>query len=537
MKKSNSKSKSKSPKRSQKSKILEDDKIDEILENITLKRPRNPYTYFCIEEVEKFKKKNKGEKIELKTFSAECASKWKKLGDKDKSKYNDKFEDDKLRYKKDLETVRHYLFMDYNDIVHRPPTAYRLFLNERLREGFDKNEDPKEVKKKASDDWRRMSLEDKAEYIEKKKENDSWFEKAKKTRKVTPLTLFVQNTLDLAREKQKPFPKLADIADAWKSVKPTEKKKYEEYANTINEEREKLQNIYELVHGMKPKRPAGAFRVFLQEKAKKKELHSLKEGKELWEKLSEDEKESYLKKAHTLRLAYKYKKMIYNKKIKKILPKRPANAYGQFLKEKKGMKIPKGEKAVQYWRPYYDELSKDKKKKYEEKAAREKERYQKKMDEFKNVVFDMPKRPLNAFTLYVRDRIPDLRKEKNNEKAPVAKLLKMAAKEWTSEDGVSQRKYEKKAEYDKKRFKKQLKEFETLGYYKKNYRAERTKKEEDDDDEEEEEKTTKRKKRSASSKKGTKKTRSKSRSKSKSKTQDMKRRTKSGKKSSTQKRK
>ena len=538
MKKSNSKSKSKSPKRSQKSKILEDDKIDEILENITLKRPRNPYTYFCIEEVEKFKKKNKGEKIELKTFSAECASKWKKLGDKDKSKYNDKFEDDKLRYKKDLETVRHYLFMDYNDIVHRPPTAYRLFLNERLREGFDKNEDPKEVKKKASDDWRRMSLEDKAEYMEKKKENDSWFEKAKKTRKVTPLTLFVQNTLDLAREKQKPFPKLADIADAWKSVKPTEKKKYEEYANTINEEREKLQNIYELVHGMKPKRPAGAFRVFLQEKAKKKELHSLKEGKELWEKLSEDEKESYLKKAHTLRLAYKYKKMIYNKKIKKILPKRPANAYGQFLKEKKGMKIPKGEKAVQYWRPYYDELSKDKKKKYEEKAAKEKERYQKKMDEFKNVVFDMPKRPLNAFTLYVRDRIPDLRKEKNNEKAPVAKLLKMAAKEWTSEDGVSQRKYEKKAEQDKKRFKKQLKDFETLGYYKKNYRAERTKKEEDDDDEkEEEEKTTKRKKRSSSSKKGTKKTRSKSRSKSKSKTQDMKRRTKSGKKSSTQKRK
>jgi hypothetical protein len=287
---------------------------------------------------------------------------------------------------------------------------------------------------------------------------------------------------------------------------------------------------------MKPKRPAAAFRVFLQEKAKEKALHSLQEGKELWDKLSEDEKESYLKKSHTLKLAYKYKKMIYDKKIKKILPKKPATAYGYFLKEKKGMKVPKGERPLTYWRPYYDELSKDKKKKYEEKAAREKERYQKKMDEFKNVVFDMPKRPLNAFTLYVRDRIPDLRKEKNNEKAPVAKLLKMAAKEWTSEDGVSQRKYEKKAEQDKKRFKKQLKDFETLGYYKKNYRAERTTKE-DDSDEEEEEKTTKRKKRSSSSKKASKKTRSKSRSKSKSKTQDMKRRTKSGKKSSTQKRK
>ena len=76
----------------------------------------------------------------------------------------------------------------------------------------------------------------------------------------------------------------------------------------------------------------------------------------MWDKLSEDEKESYLKKSHTLKLAYKYKKMIYDKKIKKILPKKPATAYGYFLKEK------------------------------------------------------------------------------NNEKAPVAKLLKMAAKEWTSED-------------------------------------------------------------------------------------------------------
>ena len=50
---------SKSPKRSQRTKILQDDEIDEIMENITLKRPRNAYTQFCMEEVEKFKSKNK----------------------------------------------------------------------------------------------------------------------------------------------------------------------------------------------------------------------------------------------------------------------------------------------------------------------------------------------------------------------------------------------------------------------------------------------------------------------------------------------
>ena len=535
-KRTNSKSKGKSPKRSQKTKILVGDELDEILENITLKRPRNPYTYFCLDEVDKFKKKNKGEKINLKTFSGECAEKWKKLGEKDIKKYKDKFEEDKMRYRKDLETVRHHLFMDYNDVVHRPPTAYRLFLNERLREGFDKNEDPTIVKKKASEDWRQMSLDDKAEYMDKKKENDKWFDKAQKTRKVTPLTMFVQKALDAAREKNQEFPKLAELAKAWKSLKPGEKKTYIDYANTINEERERLQNVYELVHGIKPKRPAGAFRVFLQEKAKAKELHSLQEGKDLWEKLSEDEKEAYLKKSHTLRLAYKYKKMIYNKKIRKILPKKPANAYGQFLKEKKGIKMPKGEKAVVYWRPYFDKLPKDQLKKYKEKADREKERYEKKMEEYKKYVFDMPKRPLNAFNLYVKDRIPDLKKE--NADTPVAKLLKICAKEWISEDGVSQAKYEKKAEYDKKRFKKQLKDFETLGYYKENYRAERKPKVEEESEDEEEEKRTKKKKRSSSSsKKSTKRGKSKTRSKSKSKTQDVKRSSKSRKKSGTQRKK
>ena len=446
-KRSNSKSKGKSPKKSQKTSILSGDELDDILENITLKRPRNPYTYFCLDEVEKFKKNNKGKKIVLKTFSGDCANKWKELGEKEKKKYLTKFEEDKLRYKKDLETVRHHLFMDYNDVVRRPPTAYRLFLNERLREGFEKNADPKEVQKQASEDWRKMSLDDKAEYLAKKKENDSWFEKAKKTRKVTPLTMFVQQALDAARNKNEEFPKLADLAKVWKNLKESEKKKYETYANSINEEREKLQNIYELVHGIKPKRPAGAFRVFLQEKAKAKELHSIKEGKELWDKLSEDEKEAYLKKSHTLRLAYKYKKMIYNKKIKKILPKKPATAFGQFLKEKKGMKIPEGAKAVTYWFEAYEKLPKDKKRKYEDKAARDRERYSRKMEEYKNYVFDMPKRPLTAFSLYVKDRVPDLKKE--NDKAPVTKLIKIAAKEWQSEDGVSQAKYEKKAEEEK----------------------------------------------------------------------------------------
>ena len=519
--------KGKSPKRnSQSSKVVDDDEIDEIMENIDLKRPRSAYTHFCMDEIENFKKKNKGKKIDLPTFSKECANKWGELSKKEKDRYNEKFEEDKMKYKSDLEKVRHYLFKDYNDIVRRPPTAYRIYLNEKLREGFDKNLDPKEVKSKASREWRMMSNEDRQIYQDKKKDNDDWFEKAKKTKKVNALSIFVQRTIQKAKDKNTEPPTITEIGPIWRKLPNSEKEKYRTYADEINEERNRLYDIYELVNGIKPKRPAGAFRVFLQEKAKEKALHNIQEGKELWNKLSEDEKEKYLKKAHTCRVAYKYKKMIYNKKIKKILPKRPGNAFAQYLKDKKGQKVPKGEKAVVYWRESYDQLPKDKKKKYEEKAAKEKEKYERKIDEFKNYVFDMPKRPLNAFTLFVKDRLPDLKNDKKD--VPTAKLLKIVAKEWNEEDGVSQSKYEKLALKDKKRFIRQLKDFEKLGYYKKNSRGERTKKEDDEEDEEEEEeekpKRTMKKKRSTSSK-STKK--SSKRTKSTSKTQEPKRRSSS----------
>jgi len=50
----------------------------------------------------------------------------------------------------------------------------------------------------------------------------------------------------------------------------------------------------------------------------------------------------------------------------------------------------------------------------------------------------MPKRPLNAFNLFIKDRIPDLKK--SNDKIPITKLIKIATKEWQSEDGISQAK-------------------------------------------------------------------------------------------------
>jgi len=521
--KSRSASKSKK-KNSQPIALYEDEeKIDQIIKDITLKRPRNAYTQFVLSQSDQIKSKNKDSKIKIADLSANCAEKWKKMSKEEKKKYVKLYEEEKQKYKNDLELVRHYLFKDYQDTVHRAPTAYQIFVSEKLRLGFEQNLDPKDIKKAAATEWSQMTEEQKGVYKDKKKQNDSWFEKAKKIRKITPIALFIQKKYDEAKETKKDPPKLADIAPLWKKLSKKEKQTYEKYAQELNEEKEHLQDLYEITHGVKPKRPNGAFRIFLQEKAKNNEIKSLTQGQELWKKLTEEQKEEYLKKSHRCQLAYKYKKMIYVKQIKKILPKRPGNAYTQFLKEKKGQKIPEGQNFLKYWRSVYEKLTPEEKAKYEEKAKKAKEIYDKKFEQFANKVFDMPKKPLSGFTFYVAEKMPLLKKEKPD--LLLNDLSKQIAEEWQKEPEEKKAEYIKKSEEDKKRFKRQFREFKKKGYYSNNPDGDV-----DEEDEKEEKKSSKKKsgskmsskksRKNASKKKDNdKKKSSKSKSKSKKKSQ------------------
>lgn len=513
------KSKSKKSKENRNSQFDSDEKIDQIMKDITLKKPRNAYTQFVLNEVEIIKSKNKDTKIDIQDLSSTCAEKWKKMKDVEKKKYAKIFEEEKVKYKSDIELVRHYLFKDFNDIIYSAPTAYRIYLNEKLRDGLEQGSDPKEVKKEATTSWARMSEEEKKVYLDKKRENDNWFQKAEKIKKVNPIALFIQKKIEEAKQKHKDPPTVKDIAPAWKTLPKNEKKSYERYAQELNEEKEKLRDIYEIVHGVKPKRPAGAFRIFLQEKAKNNEIKTLSDGHNLWKNLSEDEKEEYLTKSHRCQLAYKYKKMIYNKKIKKLVPKKPGGALYQFLKEKKGQKPPNGENWLKYYRTAFSNLSNEQKKKYEEKAEKAMEKYEKKMAQFQDRIFDMPKKPYSGFLLYVSDRMPDLKKEKPNQ--PNQTLIKIIAKEWVGGKNVNQASYNKKAEKDKARFKKQFLEFQKLGYY---YKTKEVNYEEDDEDNKSK-KSKKSKKKSVS--KATSQKTKKNRSSSKGKTQPTKSRSKS----------
>ncbi len=261
------------------------------------------------------------------------------MKEKEKQPYFKKFEDEKIKFEADCQMVSHYLFRDFNDVIMRKPSAFRIFLMKRMEQGFENGENSKEINKKASYDWKIMPPEEKKQYLALKRKSDNWFAKVNKFKKVTALAMFVQKVFSEAKKKNTEVPNNKDIVAAWRKLSDNAKIKYEKFAEEVNKERKELNEIYELVHGIKPRRPIGAFATFLQEKAKNGELKTLTDGREMWEKLSEEEKEYYVVKNRRTELAYKYKKMIYEKRIKKIRPKNPTTVFGCFLQEKKGAGI------------------------------------------------------------------------------------------------------------------------------------------------------------------------------------------------------
>jgi hypothetical protein len=145
--------------------------------------------------------------------------------------------------------------------------------------------------------------------------------------------------------------------------------------------------------------PAGAYRTFLEEKVSKGIISSLIEGEKLWDSLSEQEKEKYIGYCHRKVLAYKYKQLIYKKKIRGILPKKPCGALQLFYKKIRGLKHPDNEHHFIYYKKLYDNLPIEKKnfiKEYEKEV----EKYTEKMKEFKDCIFDIPNNPKSPFSCF-----------------------------------------------------------------------------------------------------------------------------------------
>ena len=451
--------------------IKETEDLDNILETITLKRPRPSFSIFICENYEN--ERLKDEKLNMVSIVKKLGEKWSKLLKSEKEKYEKKSEEEKEKYKHDLETIKHYFFSEYNQYG---TTAYRLFLNERLKQAFGKDEDIKTTKKKAMEDWKKLSKEEKKEWNLKKKENDTWWEKAKQLRCITPYAVFIQKHIEDCKNKKQEIPNFKEISKVWSHLSNKEKNKYYEYSNEMNEEWKKRRDFFEIIHGIRPKRPAGAYKIFLSEKAKegcfKGKVNIFKEGKKLWENLSEDVKNSYLKKARKIKLCYIYRRLLYRKNIKNLLPKKPPNAFNLFFISLKGITVPKGKRFYEIVNEKWKNISQKEKKSFEEKAEIERKKYEEKMKKFENRIFDEPKKPKGPFPYFLTEKMAEIKKENKN--LNFKEIIHKCAETWKDLEEKKKEKYYKLSEKDRERYNAQNEQFNEFGYYVKNHRKVRS---------------------------------------------------------------
>ena len=57
-----------------------------------------------------------------------------------------------------------------------------------------------------------------------------------------------------------------------------------------------------MVYGIKPKKPVGAYKIFLQKLICEGRINSINEGEKEWNNLDKERKEEYLKLSHRLML-------------------------------------------------------------------------------------------------------------------------------------------------------------------------------------------------------------------------------------------
>ena len=460
-----------------KSELLEEEYINNLLADVTLKKPYNNFDIFL---KEKFNNQNSinvnNDIIDNNNNTPEGDNKifkikkykniWNALSDKEKEEYKEQFLRLNNKYKKEVELVKKYIFKGVDGKLKIKSTAYQIYLNDKLIEGLEKNFDPEIIKKQARVEWKNISIENKKNYILRKKENDTILDLVLKYKNINPFILYVFNILNICKKNKNAPPNMKKLVKDWENLNNSEKNKYEIYIKNLKYDIYNIRHIYESVYGIMPKTPSGALRLFLQEKAKKKEINNIPEGIKLWEKLDINEKEKYLKLSHKYYLAYKYKELLYKKKIKRIYPNKPFGPFQFYLNEKRGIKLSSGVNPIIYWRSQFNKLNDKQKEKYVKLYNESIIIYNKKLQNFNNKIFDLPKPPKNAFSFYITDEFNEVYKKKSDN-FNLKEYFELLSKNW-KENKVNKNKYEKMAYNDMNRYKNQIILFEKFGFYYKN---------------------------------------------------------------------
>lgn len=433
--------------------------FEDVLMEISLKKPKRAYNYYITDMMEK-------EGISMMIEAVKVYSKkWPKLSASEKKKYQDKEEEDKLRYEQHMELVKRHIL---DKPAKENATSYRLYLNEAIRKAAEEGDDTKEAQKEAAAKWSEMSLEQRKEWNTKKKEHDAMMDKLKETANmytVSAYMVFCRDQMAAAREKGTTAD-LKACGEKWQKTKQSVRDQYSQFAEEENEERQKNRDLYEIAYGVKPKKPQGAYNLFLSEMAKNGKLTSIRDGPKLWSNCSDDDKERYARIAKKIQLAYLVKKMEYQSSMKKHNPTRAPSAYNLYAKDMKGTVDVKTLPAGGFFQYVYKKWSKlddSHRNKYIKQAQDLKAQYAQQMVEMKSRIYDMPSRPSSAFNIFIAETTKTLKAK--HPKKEQAELFKIAAESWKDTSDKIKAEFQKKADKESELHEQHMKQFEDNGYY------------------------------------------------------------------------
>lgn len=183
----------------------------------------------------------------------------------------------------------------------------------------------------------------------------------------------------------------------------------------------------------------------------------MKEARELFTKMKEDEKEPYLKMAKKEKLAFLIKKREYLSQNKKT---RTPSAYNLFISDLKGTDPSKFSEQgfFNYAHKKWKTLDNSKKEKYEKQAEKLKKENDREYEEKKSFEKSAPKKPLSAYNLFIRDRLPALKKQYPNKDQ--TDFFGMIAEEYKNLSNADTNKLQKRADKEKARYEKEKNEYD-----------------------------------------------------------------------------
>lgn len=412
---------------------------DRILE-INLKKPTRAYNFYLME----MKRKSKNVDNNITNISHEFSFKWSKLSDDQKKKYQDMEEEDKNRYQEHLSLVKKHIL---DKPLRESASAFTLFTDEYIKAAIEQEKDPKEARREAREKWKEMSDEQKVKYEEKKDKHTELYEALRSAKgRVSGYTLFVKDELMAARENNLRMT-LIDCAEKWKKTKESIKEKYQQYADEVREERERMRDLYEITFGIKPKRPIGSYKFFMMEQAKEGKFdgkNPFKEASKLWNKLSDEHKERYQKIAKKRQLAYIVKKSEYLSIQRKSAGK-ASSAFNLFvadMKDKVEGELPKGG-MFEYCYERWNKATDEQKKKYQKLADEQKTEFDKKKEVKEG---ESLKRPATPYATFYAEKYTEVKKKHPN--LETSQIMKIVAENWRETDNKQKEKY--LVEYQKK---------------------------------------------------------------------------------------